>query len=93
LRHMSAMVNNIDRHVDGCQQYPSSVGVKRERSLSKDSKPEPMDWPTPANRDAELDAALRELGEDLLEQEIPERLLRVLRSARGPDKRSEPKKR
>jgi hypothetical protein len=89
---MSAMVDNIGRPGDGCEQYPSSLAVKRERSLSKDSKPEPI-WPTADNRDAELDEALRELGEDLLEQDIPERLLRVLRSARGPDKRNEPKKR
>jgi hypothetical protein len=52
-----------------------------------------MVWPTSKDRDAELDDALRELGADLLEQEIPERLLRVLRSARQSDKRSEPKKR
>ena len=90
---MSAMVNNIDRHVNGCRQDPSSLAVKRERSLSKDSKPEPMVWPTPKTREAELDEALRELGDDLLEQEIPERLLRVLRSARPTDKRHEPKKR
>jgi hypothetical protein len=42
-----------------------------------------MAWPKPRNRDAELDQALRELGEDLLDEEVPERLLRVLRSA-GP---------
>ena len=41
-----------------------------------------MVWPRPKNPDAELDEALRELGEDLLNQEIPERLLRVLRSAK-----------
>ncbi|HEX6114291.1 MAG TPA: hypothetical protein VFZ10_18485 [Geminicoccaceae bacterium] len=52
-----------------------------------------MVWPTPKNRDAELDAALRELGEDLLEQEVPERLLRVLRSARGADKKDKQQKR
>ena len=46
-----------------------------------------MVWPRPKNRDAELDEALRELGEDLLNQEIPERLLRVLRSAREADKK------
>ena len=46
-----------------------------------------MVWPRPKNRDAELDEALRELGEDLLNQEIPERLLRVLRSARAADKK------
>jgi uncharacterized protein with von Willebrand factor type A (vWA) domain len=41
-----------------------------------------MVWPTPKDPDAELDQALRELGDDLLKQEIPERLLRVLRTAR-----------
>lgn len=48
-----------------------------------------MVWPRPKNRDAELDEALRELGEDLLNQDIPERLLRVLRSARPADKKRE----
>jgi hypothetical protein len=57
--------------------------------LSKDNKSKPMVWPRPKNRDAELDEALRELGEDLLNQEIPERLLRVLRSARQADKKRE----
>ena len=52
-----------------------------------------MVWSTPKNRDAELDQALRELGEDLLEQEVPERLLRVLRSARETDKRHKRQKR
>jgi hypothetical protein len=46
-----------------------------------------MVWPRPTNPDAELDQALRELGEELLSQEIPERLLRVLRSAREADKK------
>ena len=52
-----------------------------------------MVWPTPKNRDAELDNALRELGEDLLEHEVPERLLRVLRSARDADKKPKRQKR
>ena len=34
-----------------------------------------------AKRDAELDQALRELGNDVLQQEIPDRLLRLLRAA------------
>jgi hypothetical protein len=55
--------------------------------LSQDRKPEPMIWPTRLNPDAELDQALRELGDDLLEQEVPQRLLRVLRSAREADKK------
>jgi hypothetical protein len=46
-----------------------------------------MVWPRPKSRDEELDEALRELGEDLLDQEIPERLLRVLRSVRQADKK------
>ena len=48
-----------------------------------------MAWSTPKARDVELDEALRELGEDLLEQEVPERLLRVLRSAREPGKKNQ----
>ena len=55
--------------------------------MPKDSKSKAVVWPRPKNRDAELDDALRELGEDLLHQEIPERLLRVLRSARQADKK------
>lgn len=46
-----------------------------------------MVWPGPKDRDTELDQALRELGEDLLNQEIPERLLRVLRSVRQADQK------
>jgi hypothetical protein len=34
-----------------------------------------------ADRDAQLDEALREIGNEFLEQEIPERLLRALRAA------------
>ena len=34
-----------------------------------------------AERDAELDQVLRELGNDVLQQEIPDRLLRLLRAA------------
>jgi hypothetical protein len=55
--------------------------------LPQDRKPEPIIWPTRKDRDAELDQALRELGDDLLEQEVPERLLRVLRSVREADKK------
>jgi hypothetical protein len=46
-----------------------------------------MVGPGPKDRDTELDQALRELGEDLLNQEIPERLLRVLRSVRRADQK------
>jgi hypothetical protein len=59
----------------------------RDLCLSQDHKAKPKVWPTPKDRDAELDEALRELGEDLLNQEIPERLLRVLRSAKETDKK------
>ena len=36
---------------------------------------------TGADRDAQLDELLREIGDDLLEQEVPEHLLRVVRAA------------
>jgi hypothetical protein len=52
-----------------------------------------MVWSTPNDRDAELDQALRELGEDLLEREVPERLLRVLQSARETGKKQKRQKR
>ena len=52
-----------------------------------------MVWSTPNDRDAELDRALRELGEDLLEREVPERLLRVLQSARETGKKQKRQKR
>jgi hypothetical protein len=60
--------------------------------LPQDRKSRPKVWPTPKDRDAELDEALRELGEDLLNQEIPERLVRVLRSARPADQKGKPDK-
>jgi hypothetical protein len=50
--------------------------------LSENKRTKHHLWPKArANRDAELDEALRELGEEVLNQDIPERLLRVLRSA------------
>jgi hypothetical protein len=52
-----------------------------------------MVWSRPNDRDAELDQALRELGDDLLEQEVPERLLRVLQSAREKGKKQKRQKR
>jgi hypothetical protein len=52
-----------------------------------------MVWSTSKNRGAELDEALRELGEELLEQEVPERLLRVLRPGRETDKKPKRQKR
>jgi hypothetical protein len=46
--------------------------------------------PPTADRDAELDDALRELGDEMLDQTIPERLLRVLRPGRDADKGNKP---
>jgi hypothetical protein len=57
--------------------------------LTQNNKPVPIVWSRPNDRDAELDQALRELGEDLLEREVPERLLRVLQSARETGKEQE----
>jgi hypothetical protein len=59
--------------------------VTRDRRLSEAEQPKRNQWPT-ADRDEDLDQALRELGDEVLNQEIPERLLRVLRSARDADK-------
>ena len=59
----------------------------RDLCLSENYDPKAMVWPGPKDRDTELDQALRELGEDLLNQEIPERLLRVLRSVRQADQK------
>jgi hypothetical protein len=61
---------------------------------------DPLRLKAQSDRDAELDQALRELGDELLKQEIPERLLRVLRAAAadpkldeaGPPPRPEKKK-
>ena len=80
----------MDQHVDVLTSRLNSE-VARDLRLTKDTKSKPMVWPRPKNPDAELDKALRELGDDLLKQEIPERLLRVLRAARDDkkDKRQE----
>jgi hypothetical protein len=59
--------------------------VTRDRRLSEAKQPKRNQRPT-ADRDEDLDQALRELGDEVLNQEIPERLLRVLRSARGADR-------
>ena len=75
----------MDRRVIILPRNRLNPASARELCLSQDHKTKPKVWPTPKNRDAELDEALRELGEDLLNQEIPERLLRVLRSAREAD--------
>ena len=61
--------------------------------MTQNSKPAPMVWSTPNDRDAELDQALRELGAEVLEQEVPERLLRVLQSARETGKKQKRQKR
>ena len=42
---------------------------------------DPLRSKAAAERDAELDQTLRELADELLTEEIPERLLRVIRSA------------
>jgi hypothetical protein len=55
----------------------SETGSLAQSKRSKD----PLRPRADAERDAELDQALRELAEELLSQTIPERLLRVLRSA------------
>jgi hypothetical protein len=90
---MPDMLNNIGRHVIEWPQDQPSPAVTRDRSLTQNSKPVPMVWSTPNDREAELDQALRELGEDLLEQEVPERLLRVLQSARETGKKQKRQKR
>ncbi len=59
----------------------------RDRCLSEAKESKRQQWPA-ANRDEELDQALRELGDEVLNQEIPERLLRVLRSTQQPEKRT-----
>jgi hypothetical protein len=61
----------------------------RDRRLSKTKQSKGHQWP-PADRDAELDEALRELGDEMLDQEIPERLLQVLRSGGKTDKSNTP---
>jgi hypothetical protein len=43
-----------------------------------------------ADRDSELDAVLREIGNEFLEPEIPERLLRALRAAAGAADKAQP---
>jgi hypothetical protein len=65
---------------------PPKTSATRDPRLSKNEQSKHQ-WPT-VDRDAELDDALRELGDEVLNQEIPERLLRVLRSAREADKAS-----
>ena len=64
---------------------PPETRATREHRLSEIKQSKHHQGPT-ADRDAELDEALRELGDEMLDQEVPERLLRVLRSAREPDK-------
>jgi hypothetical protein len=64
---------------------PLETRATRDRRLSKTNRSKQHRWPT-ADRDAELDEALRELGDEMLDQEIPDRLLRVLRSSPDADK-------
>jgi hypothetical protein len=67
---------------------PPETSATRDRRLSELKPSKHHQWPK-ADRDAELDEALRELGDEVLKQEIPERLLRLLRSARATDSTSE----
>jgi hypothetical protein len=71
-------------------QSAAKPAFARDLRLAQDRKSRPKVWPTPKNRDADLDEALRALGEDLLNQDIPERLLRVLRSARPAHGKAKP---
>jgi hypothetical protein len=66
---------------------PLETRATRDHRLSKTNRSKHHRPPT-ADRDAELDEALRELGDEMLDREIPERLLRVLRSGRDADKSS-----
>jgi hypothetical protein len=50
---------------------------------------DPLRLKAQSDRDAELDQALRDLGDELLKQEIPERLLRVLHAAAADRKLDE----
>ena len=61
----------------------------RDRRLSKTNQSKPHRGP-PADRDVELDEALRELGDEMLDREIPARLLQVLRPAAKADKSNTP---
>jgi hypothetical protein len=54
----------------------------RNGPLSHDRRSkDPLRPKAQSDADAELDHALRQLADDLLDREIPERLLRVLRAA------------
>jgi hypothetical protein len=64
---------------------PPKTRATRDRRLSKTKQSKPYPGP-PGDRDAELDEALRELGDEMLDQEIPPRLLQVLRPAGKADK-------
>jgi hypothetical protein len=68
---------------------PPETRATRDRRLSRTKQSKDHQWP-PADRDAELDEALRELGDEMLDREIPERLLQVLRSGEKADKSNTP---
>ena len=63
---------------------PLETRATRDRRLSKTKQSKPHGGPA-ADRDAELDEALRELGDEMLDQEIPARLLQALRPAGTTD--------
>lgn len=59
------------------------------RLPEKPKDPRPMRKPC---SDDEIDDALRQIGDEYLDRDIPERLLRVLRGAKPPAKRQKPTK-
>jgi hypothetical protein len=71
-------------HGDGWHEVPEAATAARISSLPYERRSkDPLRPKAQSDRDAELDQALRELGDELLMQEIPERLLRALRDAAG----------
>ena len=83
-------------HGDGWHEVPPtpkcpSAAEARASSLPHERRSkDPLRSRAQSDRDAELDQALRELGDELLMQEIPERLLRALRAAAEDDDDQEP---
>ena len=65
---------------------PSAAAAKASSLPNERRSKDPLRPRAQCDRDAELDQALRQLGDELLMQQIPERLLRVLRIAvEGPN--------
>ena len=62
-------------------QMPSAAAARASSLPDERRSKDPLRPRAECDRDAELDQALRELGDELLTQEIPERLLRVVRTA------------